>query len=247
MNKSLISFLLFSLLVLLSHCKVEEENLRVEKLKLLSKFRLKITEPSGLTFDKANNTLWTVSDNNSTIYEISLEGKILNYFTIDGFDIEGITIIEDTLLAFVLEGNSNVVKLNKYGKELGRFKVDLSKRYNEGLEGIAYNPNNKNLYLINEKNPGLLIKIDSNNNILSKKKLNFATDFSGVFFDDNKNQLWIISDEAKSVFKCDDEGKIINKYRVDIPQIEGIAIDFIGNKLFLVSDQTETLYIYNLP
>jgi len=82
MNKFLISSLLFSLLILLTHCEVNEEHPKTVKLKLLSKFELEIAEPSGLTFDKANNTLWTVSDENSTIYEISLEGKILNYFTI---------------------------------------------------------------------------------------------------------------------------------------------------------------------
>lgn len=208
---------------------------------------LHVPEPSGLHYEKSSNSLWTVSDENSTIYNISLEGKILSTLTVDGFDLEGITIIKDSILVTILERDRSVVFLNKLGKEKSKYSLSLEGKPNKGLEGIAYNPNKSILYVLNEKNPGMLITIDSTGSITSKNILDFASDFSGLCYNDIKDELWIISDENEAIFKCSSNGSLLAKYSVNIEQIEGIAIDFEDSKLYVISDPLEKLYIYELP
>lgn len=210
-------------------------------------FDLNIPEPSGLCFDEKTKTLWTVSDEKSLIYNIDQDGKILNTLSIEGKDLEGITLIGDSIIATVLERKRQVVFLTKKGKELKRFKLDLEGDLNSGLEGITYNENNNHLYVVNEKKPTLLLEINLDGKIISEYKLKIAKDLSGLAYDAEKNQLWILSDENKSIFRCKPDGTVIDKYEVDIKQIEGIAFDFKNSKLFIVSDKTEKLYVFEIP
>lgn len=54
-----------------------------------------------------------------------------------------------------------------------------------------------------------MIETDLDGNIISQNKIDFAKDLSGLCYDKTKNELWIISDESKAVFKCSTEGKLI--------------------------------------
>ena len=217
------------------------------KIKPISQKKINVPEPSGLYFNEAKNTLWTVSDESSKIYNIDFNGNVLNSFSINGFDLEGITFLNDTTIAIILERTREVVFLNIFGKEISRFSLDLYGKPNSGIEGIEYNPNNEHLFVVNEKSPSLLIETDLKGNILSKKKIDFAKDLSGLCYDKEKNELWMISDESKAIFKCSTDGKVIQKYEVDIKQIEGIAINFSQKKLYIISDPEETLYLFDLP
>jgi len=208
---------------------------------------LSLPEPSGLYYDNKSNTLWTVSDENSTIYNIDLKGKILESIVVDGFDLEGITMIDDSILVTILERERTVVFINKAGKELKRFKIDISGEPNKGLEGISYNPFNSHLYIINEKEPGILFEIDTSGNIISLDTLRFASDYSGLSNMKANNGLWIISDEEEAIYKYSLNDKIIKKFKVDIEQIEGIAFNDEKSLLYIVSDPLEKLFIYSLP
>jgi uncharacterized protein YjiK len=208
---------------------------------------LTVPEPSGLYYDKVSNTLWTVSDENSTIYNINLSGEILNTIVVDGIDLEGITMMNDSTLVTILERDRTLVYLNKSGKELKRKKIALNGNPNKGLEGISFNPSNSHFFILNEKEPGMLLEIDTLGKILEQKKLDYSSDYSGLFYVESKEELWIISDEGKSIFKCSQNGSLIEKYKVNIEQIEGIAIDSENSTLFVVSDPLEKLFIYSLP
>jgi len=216
-------------------------------LKFEKEIMIKVPEPSGITFNKTNNSLLIVSDESSRIYKLSLDGKIIDSLEVNGFDLEGITYINDSTLATILERERTVVILTDEGKELSRFDIDLYGKPNSGLEGIAYNSKNNRLYILNEKSPCLLLVLDLTGNVLSKKELKIAKDLSGIFIDESKNEIWITSHESKSVYQCKADGTVINYYPIDIPQVEGIAIDFNSKKIFLVCDKTESLLVYSLP
>jgi uncharacterized protein YjiK len=213
----------------------------------IKEIQLSVPEPSDLYFDKSTNTLWTVGDETSKIYNIDLKGKVLDTKDVNGFDLEGITFINDTTLAVILERDRIVVLLNKNGNETKRFSIDLYGKPNKGLEGISFNGSTNHLYIVNEKSPKVLLETDLEGNILKKVKINFAEDLSGVHYSTKNNLLWLISDESKSVYKCSAEGELISSYKVDIEQIEGIAVDDENLLLYLVSDPLEKLYIFSLP
>lgn len=216
-----------------------------EKLEPIETFSLQIPEPSGTVF--SNGILWVVSDENSTVYKINVTGKKIYSFAVNGFDLEGITIVDDSLLAIVLERSREIVLADSSGKEIARYSVDLKGEENSGLEGITYNPVNKHFYLINEKNPVLLLETDRNFKEISRKEIMEVKDLSGIYYSHKDDCLWLLSDEDRKIIKYSFEGKILAEYRVNVEQPEGIAFSKNEGKIYIVSDKTEKLYVYTKP
>ena len=154
MNKSK---LVLIVIVILSNvffsCKNEKQISDNSTLILSASYKLNIIEPSGLTLDESSNKLWTVSDENSKIYSISLMGETLDSLTVNGEDLEGVCDSREDNLTVVLERTREIVEITKTGKEIKRKAINLKGGLNEGLEGIAYNENNDEYFIINEKNP----------------------------------------------------------------------------------------------
>lgn len=117
------------------------------------------------------------------------------------------------------------------------------KNANNGLEGITYNKNKKHYFIVNEKNPCLVIEYDKNLNELRRKKIPFAKDLSGICIDEKKNELWLISDESNTLFNCDLNLILKEKYKVNIKQIEGVAVNPDSKEIYVVSDKEEKLFI----
>ena len=238
---------LFLFLIIIYFSNFSQTGETSKSLYPFQEFKLKVPEPSGLYFDSKTNTLWTVSDENSTIYQLDSTAQIINKIFVNGKDLEGITFVNDSLLAVILERERTVVLLNNAGKEINRFKLNLIGEPNKGIEGISFNSDSGTFYVINEKKPRLLLEIDITGQETNTFNLDLATDFSGLSYENKENHLWIISDENQSILECTLSGKLINKYSVDIEQIEGIAIDSENKILYLVSDPEEKLYKFHLP
>lgn len=208
--------------------------------------RIPVPEPSGLDLSFDGSGFWVVSDENSTVYLLDGWGSVVKNFKVNGFDLEGITIIDDSTLAVVLERSREVVILDTSGLELKRAKINLEGELNSGLEGITYNSKEKRFYILNEKKPRLLITLDQNLMELKRDTLNFSKDVSGIFFDKQNNTLWITSDESQRIFKTDLSGNPIEEFKIKVTQPEGITLNKTRKKLYIVSDNTENLYVFNL-
>ncbi|MCW8849056.1 MAG: SdiA-regulated domain-containing protein [Melioribacteraceae bacterium] len=249
MKRIILSTLILLALAMIIYCSFlnKTNQLSAATLSPIDIIPLKIPEPSGLHFESKTNSLWIVSDENSTIYNVNLKGQIISKMIVDGKDLEGITLIKDSVLVVVLERDRSLVFLDKIGKELNRINLELSGDLNKGIEGIAFNPNNNSFFVVNEKKPGLLLEIDSVGKTISKNELTFASDYSGLFFDQSENILWIISDEDKAIFRCTTSGKLISKYNIEIEQIEGISINFEKSLIYIISDPLEKLFVFELP
>lgn len=208
--------------------------------------KLSVPEPSGLdlTFDETG--FWIVSDENSKVYLIDSWGRMVKSFNVDGKDLEGITVIDESRLAVVLERTREVVILDTSGTEIQRAALELKGELNTGLEGITFDPKGKKFYILNEKNPRLLLTLDENLKELKRDTLNFSKDVSGIFFDDLDNTLWILSDESQRIFMTDHSGNPINDFKINVIQPEGITVNKTRTKLYIVSDKTGNLYVFNL-
>ena len=148
-----------SVLLLATLCTFCNQNLDEKKEKTLAfsiAEQIPVTEPSGLdlTFDEKG--FWIVSDQNSKVYLIDSWGREVKSFKVDGESLEGITVIDDSTLAVVLERTREVVVLDTSGLELKRRKINLKGELNSGLEGITYDPTEKKFYILNEKKPHFL-------------------------------------------------------------------------------------------
>jgi uncharacterized protein YjiK len=205
-----------------------------------------VPEPSGLDLSYDEKSFWIVSDQNSKVYLLDSWGNKIKSFKVKGDDLEGITVVNDSILAVVLERSREVVILDTAGNELKRTKLDLKGDLNSGLEGITYNPADKKYYLLNEKKPTLLITLDENLVELARDTLNISKDVSGIFYDDIDSTLWILSDESHRIYNTDLSGNQIDEFKIIVAQPEGITFNKARTKLYLVSDKTETLYVFNL-
>jgi uncharacterized protein YjiK len=205
-----------------------------------------VPEPSGLDLSHDEKSFWIVSDQNSKVYLLDSWGNKIKSFKVKGDDLEGITVVNDSILAVVLERSREVVILDTAGNELKRTKLDLKGDLNSGLEGITYNPADKKYYLLNEKKPTLLITLDENLVELARDTLNISKDVSGIFYDDIDSTLWILSDESHRIYNTDLSGNQIDEFKIIVAQPEGITFNKARTKLYLVSDKTETLYVFNL-
>lgn len=239
-----LSVFLFAVLQAFSCNKKQEESLKTLTFSVAEE--IPVPEPSGIDISYDEKGFWVVSDQNSKVYLIDSWSKEIKNFKVNGEGLEGITVIDDSTLAVVLERTREVVILDTSGKELKRAALELEGELNSGLEGITYDPKGKKFYIINEKRPRLLITLDQNLKELKRDTLNFSKDVSEIFFDDIDNTLWILSDESQRLFNTDISGDLIKEFKIKVIQPEGITFNKTRTKLYIVSDKTENLYVFNL-
>ena len=229
-------------------CNKSEDVVRETKneLELISSIKINVSEASGLAINTSGSTLYTVSDNTNNIYELSINGTVLKEYIYDGDDVEGISTVSADKVIFVEERNKEVVEYDLKSKNYIRHKVIYSNNdSNSGLEGIAFNLNDNTTFILNEKSPGVLMRLRSDFSIIESYDLNFASDYSGIFHDKDLNILWIVSDESKTVNKCSLKGALIKSYAIDVIKAEGIAVT--NNAIYIVSDSNSTLFKFKKP
>lgn len=245
MDSKLTILTAFFAIILITACK-PQKNADYETLHYSIAETIPVSEPSGLDLSFDEKAFWTVSDNNSTVYLIDSWGREVKSFKVDGEDLEGITVIDSVRLAVILERSREVLIVDTSGVELKRAKLNLTGDLNSGPEGISFDPEEKKYYLLNEKEPVLLMVLDEELNEISRDTLKYLKDASGIYFDTNNKQLWILSDENQMIVKTDLSGKVIEKLKIKIRQPEGITLKKDGTQMFIVSDFTGSLYVFNL-
>jgi len=229
---------------LLYSCR--KETAPISQLELVAEYDIDVSEPSGLAINSAGNILYTVSDNTNKVYKLSTEGVVLQSYAYEGDDLEGVSIFTNDKLLLADERVKNIVELDIKTGSVKTYHMSYDNdQDNAGIEGVTYNPNNKSIYFLNEKNPDKLFQLNNNFQLINEYDLSFANDYSGICYDNEADLLWIISDESQSINKCDLKGKLITSYTVNINKPEGIAIT--NDKIYIVSDSSEKLYVYKKP
>ena len=215
-------------------------------LELISSEKINVSEASGLTINALGSSLYTVSDNTGNIYELSTDGTVIKEYAYNGNDVEGISMVSNNKVLLVEERTKEIVEYDLSSKTYNKHKVIYSNNdSNSGLEGIAINLNDNTIFILNEKNPGLLMRLRSDFSIIESYDLDFASDYSGIFHDKDLNILWILSDESKTINKCSLKGTLIKSYSINVIKAEGIAVT--NNIIYIVSDSNSTLYKFNKP
>jgi len=215
-------------------------------LELISSEKINVSEASGLTINASGSTLYTVSDNTSNIYELSTNGAVLKEYVYNGNDVEGISMVSNNKVLLVEERTKEIVEYDLSTSNYKKHKVIYSNNdLNSGLEGIAMNLNDNTIFILNEKNPGLLMRLRSDFSIIESYDLDFASDYSGIFHDKDLSILWILSDESKTINKCSLKGALIKSYSINVIKAEGIAVT--NDTIYIVSDSNSTLYKFKKP
>jgi len=216
------------------------------KLELISSVNLQVDEPSGLCFSIGKTFLWTVSDHTRKVYKVDFSGNVIETLSYTGNDLEGIAIDpSDSTIWVAEEYLSQIVQLDSLGNELNRITI-TGAAGNNGLEGITINTTNHHFFLLKEQDPGVLIELDETYNLLNYKRIYFAFDYSGIFYESHNQHLWIVSDQNKNVYKCDLSGSVLTEFPIEVIKAEGIAVDIENDLVYIVSDSHEKLYQYSI-
>ena len=215
-------------------------------LKLISTYNLDFPECSGLENFFNTNQFLSVSDKTNKVYLISNQGSIIKEFPYTGHDVEGVAFDSIKGRIYVAEEKrAEIVELDIEGNEICRNPVDIRiKSIKHGLEGITYNYQNNHLYVVNEKDPPLLMELTTKGELLYSYPLSFAKDYSSVYYDHASNALWILSDESEMLAKCNLKGQIIQKYKTGISKGEGVVVRPEKRLIYIVCDTENKLYVF---
>jgi len=226
----------------------QKGDVRPQSLKLIYQVKIDVAEPSGLTVSPDGTSLWTVSDRKKRVYQLDLQGNVRKKLPKTHFDLEGITTAENVNELWIIgERKRMLIQIDTLGNEIRRIKIDLPGSKNQGLEGIAWNNKAKVFYLLNEKNPGVLIKLDRDFSIEKKYAIDAAADYSGLFYDAALDKFWITSDESRLLMLWSERFGVERAFSFDINKAEGVAVDARRKRIYIVSDAESTLFVFKLP
>ncbi|MEA2104399.1 MAG: SdiA-regulated domain-containing protein [Candidatus Cloacimonadota bacterium] len=233
-------------ILLLPGCSLEEtaNNSNTSLLKIIEEYELDVPEPSGLTYDSHSNTLWTVSDRpDNKVYQIDFQGNILTILNYQGEDLEGIEYdANDSTLWIIEEGERKLVHIDLNGNFLTSYNIQIEGLDNNGLEANCIDDEH-NFYLLNEKNPGLFIELNSDFSIKSEIELTNCEDYSGMCFDKTREGFWIVSDQSRKLFFYSIEHEIGVDYNLPFDKAEGVVYISEESRFYIVSDSEQKLYV----
>lgn len=220
---------------------------------------------SALTFDPDRRTLFTVTNTQPQLIELSLDGQVLRRIDLVGFgDPEAVEYIRPNvfvvtderlqrLLRVEIDDDTEQVNAN----QTKQLSLSVGGGGNKGFEGLAYDSVGKRLFVAKERDPVRILEItgfaEANaeeqysvhvvDNVKRDKGL-FVRDLSSLQFDEKTGHLLALSDESSLVIELDVEGKPISTLsllrrqhglKASVPQAEGVAMDDKG-VLYLISE-----------
>lgn len=131
---------------------------------------------------------------------------------------------------------------------------------NKGLEGITIRPSDNAIFVLKEGRPGLLAEISPDlTTLVDHRILSGANgfdddaiasrriDYSGLTYDRQRHVFWIVSDKAKRLFLYDWHADAVRQsaplaYELAgeprlVRKAEGVALDLVADRLYVVQDQ----------
>lgn len=230
---------------------------------------------SALTYDPLRKSLFTVTNKQAELVELSLDGRILRHIPLIGFgDAEAVEFIGPDTYVITDERQQRLIKvhvddstqvLDAAHAEQLTLGINLSG--NKGFEGLAYDSVGKRLFVAKERDPMLIYEVrgfpQSNpqqpyathvvNNPRRDSRL-FVRDLSSLQYDERSGHLLALSDESKLLIELDVEGRPISTLSLkkgrhglkkSVPQAEGVAMDDEGT-VYVVSEPN-LFYVFKKP
>lgn len=220
---------------------------------------------SALTFDPDRRTLFAVTNQNPSVVELSLDGRLLRRVRLHGFsDPEAIEYFAKDQYVVTDERDQRLVKVRLKdditevnAADFQQLALGIDLNGNKGFEGLAYDHKNKRLFVAKERDPVRIYEIKGFPQVDPTKPMAvqivddpernaglFVSDLSSLQFDDFSGHLLALSDQSHLILELDITGWPISKLslrggqhglRDTVPQAEGVAMDDEGT-LYLVSE-----------
>lgn len=235
-------FLFFSLVSF--RCKMSNHFESADpSLKLIASYDIKISEPSGITFNNDYTAFWIVDGGDQVVYKTDLEGRILEKLNYEGNDLEGICFDRrDSSLWLAEERKRELVQLDLKGNVLRRVATDITGKKNKGIEGLTHD--GKDFYVVNEQEPVSIMQLDNLFKVSHEYNVDFAKDLSDVDYDKQSGCFFLLSDESKAIYIWNPKSGMTKEYALPFSKGEGIAVNSSLKTIYIVNDELNTLYVF---
>ncbi|BBP56719.1 SdiA-regulated domain-containing protein [Pseudomonas sp. St316] len=230
---------------------------------------------SALTFDPIRKSLFTVTNKNAELVELSLDGKILRRIALIGFgDPEAVEFISEDIYVITDERQQRLIKIRLEDNtqfldaaEAEQMTLGVHMSGNKGFEGLAYDSVGKRLFVAKERDPMLIYEVHGfpHHNpeksyavhVINNPKRDaglFVRDLSSLQYDERSGHLLALSEESRLIIELDIDGRPLSTLSLSkgrqglqktVPQAEGLAMDDDGN-LYLVSEPN-LFYVFKKP
>ena len=230
---------------------------------------------SALTFDPIRKSLFTVTNQNAELIELSLDGKVLRRIALIGFgDPEAVEFISENIYVITDERQQRLIKIHLEedtrfldAADAEQITLGVHMNGNKGFEGLAYDSIGKRLFVAKERDPMLIYEVHGfpHHNpeksyavhVINNPKRDaglFVRDLSSLQYDERSGHLLALSDESRLIIELDIDGRPLSTLSLNkgrhglektIPQAEGLAMDDDGN-LYVVSEPN-LFYVFKKP
>ncbi|MBV4461429.1 SdiA-regulated domain-containing protein [Pseudomonas sp. COR58] len=230
---------------------------------------------SALTYDPVRNSLFTVTNKNAELIELSLDGRILRRVALIGFgDPEAVEFINADTYVITDERQQRLIKIHLEqdttfldAADAEQMTLGVHMSGNKGFEGLAYDSVGKRLFVAKERDPMLIYEVHGFPHFNPEKSyavhvINnpkrdagmFVRDLSSLQYDERSGHLLALSDESRLILELDVDGRPLSTMSLNggrqglkntVPQAEGIAMDDDGT-LYLVSEPN-LFYVFRKP
>jgi len=220
---------------------------------------------SALTFDPVRKSLFTVTNKNAELIELSLEGRILRRVALIGFgDAEAVEFISADTYVISDERQQRLIKIHLDhdttfldAADAEQMTLGVHMSGNKGFEGLAYDSKGQRLFVAKERDPMLIYEVQGfphhdpeksyGVHVLNNPERDaglFVRDLSSLQYDERSGHLLALSDESRLILELDVDGRPLSTMSLSggrqglkktVPQAEGIAMDDDGT-LYLVSE-----------
>ena len=230
---------------------------------------------SALTYDPVRKSLFTVTNKNAELIELSLEGRIVRRIPLIGFgDAEAVEFISENIYVISDERQQRLIKVHVDddtqfldAADAEQMTLGVHVGGNKGFEGLAYDSVGKRLFVAKERDPMLIYEVHGFPHFKPEKTYSvhvinnpkrdaglFVRDLSSLQYDERSGPLLALSDESFLVLELDIDGRPLSSLSLlsgrhglskRVPQAEGIAMDDDG-ALYLVSEPN-LFYVFKKP
>lgn len=230
---------------------------------------------SALTFDPLRKSLFTVTNKQAELIELSLDGRVLRRIALVGFgDAEAVEFIGENTYVITDERQQRLIKVKVDdntrvldARDAEQLTLGINQSGNKGFEGLAYDSVGKRLFVAKERDPMLIYEVrgfpQANpqqpyaTHVVSNPRRDarlFVRDLSSLQFDERTGHLLALSDESKLLLELGLDGQPISTLSLkkgkhgltrSVPQAEGVAMDDEGT-IYVVSEPN-LFYVFKKP